>query len=78
MFEHDKRPHGHADGASFMRQTAPGQLAHGRYKSALQRPPKQPLSHKSVAAAWSSGAASSAREIRRILTLPDGAANRRQ
>ena len=40
--------------------------------------PKRPTRHINIAGGWSSGTASIARRIRRLLTLPDGPANRRQ
>ena len=51
------------EGAHFMRQTAPGQHAHGQYRASHQRPPKRPTRHTSIAGGWSIGAARSTRRI---------------
>ena len=71
-------PRPHAEGASFCAYTAPGQLANGKQKQMHQRPKMRPLRPQTMAAGWGIGTAGSARKNRRLLTLPDGAASRRQ
>ena len=47
-------------------------------KQAHERPKMRPLGQQIIAAGWGIGTAGIARKNRRLLTLPDGAANRRQ
>ena len=54
-----------------MRNIATGHHASAQHKQTHQRPSERPPLQQSMAAGWSIGAASSARENRRLLTLPD-------